>query len=100
MRVRNLPGATRIRRLFRVSDPDGLHARPAALIARAASQFEAEILVQRGVAVASAKSLLGLLALCVGPGELLTIVAEGSDADQSMDVLEGLFHRHAFMTSV
>ena len=99
MRARHLPGVTQVRRLFRVSDPNGLHARPAALIAQAANQFEADILVQRGTAAASGKSLLGLLALCVGRGELLTIVAEGSDADQSMHVLEGLFQRHAFMVS-
>ena len=99
MRARNLPGVIQVQRLFRVSDPNGLHARPAALLARAASQFDADIKVQRGEAVASGKSLLGLLFLCAGPGELLTVIAEGSDAEQSMHVLEGLFHRHAFMVS-
>ena len=95
----NLPGATLIRRLLRVSDPHGLHARPAALIARAAKQFEAEIILQRGDAAASGKSLIELMTLCAGPGELVTIVAEGADAGQSMLVLEDLFQRHAFMTS-
>ena len=39
------------------------------------------------------------MTLCAGPGELVTIVAEGADAGQSMLVLEDLFQRHAFMTS-
>ena len=100
MRATKLSGATTIRRLFRVSDPNGLHARPAALIARTASQFEARITVQRGETVTSGRSLMALLTLCVGPGELLTIVAEGVDADQSMVVLESVFQRHAFMIRV
>ena len=100
MHARNLPGVTSIRRLFRVSDPHGLHARPAALIVGVAIEFDADVFLQHGTAVAIGKSLLALLTLCVGPGELLTIVAQGIDADRLMDVLENLFQRHAFMISV
>jgi phosphotransferase system HPr (HPr) family protein len=78
-------------------DPNGLHARPAALIARIANQFEANIVVQPGKTVANGRSLIALLTLCAGPGEHLTIIAEGIDADRSMDVLEGLAQQHAFM---
>jgi len=97
MRARNVPGVTQIQRLFRVSDPHGLHARVAVVIARAADQFEADIVVHCGHVAASGRSLLGLLSLCAGPGELLTIVAEGIDAEQSMRALEALLRRHASM---
>ena len=92
-------GVTRVQRLFRVSDPKGLHARVATVIAGVATQFEAEMLIQRGQAVASGRSLLGMLTLCAGPGELLTVVTKGIDADQAMRVLEGLFRRHALMVN-
>jgi phosphotransferase system HPr (HPr) family protein len=84
--------------LFRVSDPDGLHARPAALLARAAGLFESEVFVQRGDAVARGKSLLELLTPCVGPGELLAVVTEGVDAVEAMDGLEDVFRRHTFLS--
>ncbi len=99
MRNKKLPGVIQVRRLFRVSDPNGLHARVAALIAEVATQFEAELIVQRGQAVANGRSLLGMLALCVGPGELLTVIARGIDADKAMRVLESLFQQHALMIS-
>jgi phosphotransferase system HPr (HPr) family protein len=99
MHAEKLTRTKRIRRLFRVSDPFGLHARPASLIAQVAGCFDADISVRCGRAVASGKSLLDLLKLCAGPGELLTIDAEGDDAERSMDMLEGVFRQHTVMTS-
>ena len=87
----------RHRRLFRVSDPNGLHMRPAALLARAASLFDSDVFVQRGAAVARGKSLMELLKLAAGPGELLAIITEGSDAVESMNGLEDVFRQHAFL---
>ena len=100
MHNRKPPGVNQVRRLFRVADPNGLHARVATVIAGVATQFEADLVVQRGKAVVSGKSLLGLLTLCAGPGELLTVVTQGIDADQAMRVLEGLFQQQALMVSV
>ena len=100
MRNNKLPCITQVQRLFKVSDPKGLHARVAAVIAGVATQFDAEMVVQRGQAVVSGRSLLGMLALCVGPGEILTVITKGIDADQAMRVLEGVFQQHALMVSV
>lgn len=97
MHAENSTCVNRVSRLFKVTDPHGLHARPVAVIARIASQFDANIIVQRGEAVANGKSLIALLTLCAGPGELLTVVAEGIEAARSMDILEGLAQQHAFM---
>ncbi len=97
---KNLSGVNRVRRLFRVSDPHGLHMRPAALLARAAGEFDAEVFVQRGSAVASGKSPMELLTLCVGSGEVLSVVTEGSDAVETMRGLECLFRRHKFLIEV
>jgi phosphotransferase system HPr (HPr) family protein len=97
MHLRDIPGITRVQRLFRVSDPDGLHMRPAALLAQAAGQLDAEVLVQHGETVACGKSLLDLLTLCAGAGELLSIVTEGADANDSMNRLEDTFETHRFL---
>jgi len=70
------------------------------MVAGVAAQFEADFVVQRGQAMASGKSLLGLLCLGAGPGELLTVVTKGIDADQAMRVLERLVQQHALMVSV
>lgn len=98
MSARQPSRVNHVRRLFRVSDPNGLHARPAALLAHAAGLCESDVFVQRGDTVARGKSLLELLKLCAGPGELLAVVTEGVDAVESMNGLEAVFRRHTFLS--
>ena len=88
-----------------VSNGFGIHARPAALIAKTASRFAAEIslcapecLVVDGKAIpgeqwtsVSAKSPMGLLSLTAACGMTLRIEARGPDAAAALDALEALF---------
>ena len=86
-------------RLFRVSDPNGLHMRPAAILAKAVSAFDADVFIRHGTRKVSGKSLLSLLTLCVGPGDVLDVVAEGADAVQSMGTLAGIGQEQAFLVN-
>ncbi len=70
-----------------VPDPAGLHARQAAGIVRLASRFESRIAIRHGEREASAKSLIEILGLAVGPSTEITLVAEGDDADAALDAL-------------
>lgn len=70
----------------------GLHARPAALIAQAAAGFAAEIsLTPSGGESANAKSILSLLMLGAPCGTVLTLAADGHDADDAVKAIAGLF---------
>jgi len=68
----------------------GLHARPAALFIQTAKQFESDIKVTHGEREANAKSILGVLTLGANQGAVITIRAEGDDAEQSLLALEAL----------
>ena len=68
----------------------GLHARPAALFVQAAKRFGSDIRVTHGEREANAKSILNLLALGVGQGAVITVRAEGEDAEPALAVLEAL----------
>ena len=68
----------------------GLHARPAALFVRTAKQFSSTIKVTHGEREANAKSILSVLTLGVDQGAVITLHAEGEDADQSLEALEAL----------
>jgi phosphotransferase system HPr (HPr) family protein len=70
-----------------VIDPAGLHARPAAQFVRTASRFESRITILAGDRSADAKSLISLLGLAVRPGTLVTLVADGPDADAALAAL-------------
>jgi phosphotransferase system HPr (HPr) family protein len=68
----------------------GLHARPAALFVQAANQFNCDIKVTHGEREANAKSILGVLTLGAEQGAVITIRAEGEDADQALVELKAL----------
>lgn len=64
----------------------GLHARPAAMLVTAASDFDAAVTVN-GV---DAKSLLRIMGLGVGKGDELRLTADGPDAEAALDALVAL----------
>ncbi len=68
----------------------GLHARPAALFVQTAKQFQSDIKVTHGEREANAKSILSVLALGAEQGAVITIRAEGEDAEQALEALAAL----------
>ena len=70
-----------------ISNPTGLHARPAAVIAARARQFKSGVRLVRGDRQANAKSLTSLMTLEVSAGDAVIIQASGEDASQAVAVL-------------
>jgi phosphotransferase system HPr (HPr) family protein len=70
-----------------ITDPLGLHLRPAAKVAILAKSFRSDIRVLYREATADAKNLLDLVVLAVGCGTTLDIVAHGPDAEQAVAAL-------------
>jgi phosphocarrier protein len=69
----------------------GLHARPAAQIAKEAAKFSAQIKLKIGDMEADAKSVLDILSLAAGRGKSITLHADGQDAEKAIDHLERFF---------
>ena len=76
-----------------VSNPQGLHARPADLLVRLANQFKSTILIGRGGETVDCKSILSLLTLGAAQGTELSLTAEGDDAESAIDSIEQFFLR-------
>jgi phosphotransferase system HPr (HPr) family protein len=70
----------------------GLHARPAALIARCAAKFQSAVsLTPDGGTRADAKSILSLLMLGAPCGTVLALEASGQDEAEAVEALRDLF---------
>src|SRR5437870_9508227 len=67
-----------------VIDESGLHARPAARFVQAASRFSSRIVIRNGEREADAKSLISLLGLAVRLSSVITVAAEGTDAEAAL----------------
>ena len=77
-----------------IEDEVGLHARPAAMFVRAAGGFAASINVARDDRSADAKSLLEVLQLEAGKGAVITVSADGPDADEALVALAAILDPH------
>ena len=65
----------------------GLHARAAARFVQSASRFASTIRVSRGDRTVDGKSIMGMLLLAAARGSVVTIVAEGADAEAAITEL-------------
>ncbi len=73
-----------------ISNKLGIHARPAAQFVKTASKFESDIRVEKDGEEVDGKSIMGLMMLAAGHGSVLTIIAEGTDAEDALNSLETL----------
>jgi phosphotransferase system HPr (HPr) family protein len=74
-----------------VANPNGLHMRPASLIAKLAGQYESQIELVRGNERVDGKSMLEIVTLVAEHGTNLTIEASGPDAEAALEALAKLF---------
>jgi len=65
----------------------GLHARPAALLAAATRRFTSDVRLVKQGQEANARSIVSIMALEVGQGDTVTIVARGEDAEEAVATL-------------
>lgn len=66
----------------------GLEARPAAMLVQVASQYDSNIYVKDGEKSVNAKSIMGMMTLCLKEGEKVMIMAEGNDEQEAIDGIE------------
>jgi phosphotransferase system HPr (HPr) family protein len=88
--------AKTIVREFTVNNEYGIHARPAALLVKAAGKFSAEILIGKKGAEVSAKSIMGLLTIEGHKGAKLFVQTVGEDAEEAMAEIAELFENNFF----
>ena len=68
----------------------GLHARAAAKFVATASEFSAEIEVEKDGKRVNGKSIMGVMMLAASKGSSIQLYAEGEDADSAMEKLKTL----------
>jgi phosphocarrier protein len=68
----------------------GLHARASAKLTQVASGFKSEVWLSRNGRRVNAKSIMGVMMLAAGMGALVTVEAEGADADAALRAIRQL----------
>lgn len=68
----------------------GLQARQAAMFVQEANRFSSDIFVQKEQTKVNAKSIMGIMSLAIARGSEVTLLAEGTDADDAVNALASI----------
>jgi phosphocarrier protein len=80
--------------VVKIMDEVGLHARPASLFVKEASNFKSEIEIEFNGRKGNAKSIIGVLSFGIGHDQEFTIIANGEDEEAAVNSLVELVKRN------
>lgn len=73
---------------YTVTDPAGIHARPAGELVKTAAKFASDINITKEQRTVSAKKIFGVMGLAVKQGQEITVTINGSDEDSAATEIE------------
>ena len=74
-----------------ITDPVGIHARPAGVLAKQVKGLESKVVIWKGDKSAEAKKLMAVMGLGVKQGQEVEVVVEGGNEDASLAAMEAFF---------
>jgi phosphocarrier protein len=78
-------------RTFKVTDEDGIHARPATALVNTANKFKSEVFAEAKGRKVTMKSILGVLSFGLEAGDTIKFIASGEDEAEVISALEEVF---------
>lgn len=69
----------------------GIHTRPASMIVRTASKFDADFFISKGGYEINGKSIIGVMTLAAEQGARLGLTFEGDDEKEAAETVRKLF---------
>lgn len=76
---------------YTITDEIGIHARPAGLLVKKASEFQSDIKIAKGEKSADAKKIFGIMSLAVKYDEEVKVTVNGPDEEYAATELEKFF---------
>ncbi len=80
-----------MKKMYKITAPEGLHARPAALLVTAVTPFECDVTLTYKEKSVNLKSIMGVMAQGVATGGMVEIFAEGPDAEKLFQTVTEVF---------
>ncbi|MDE7299571.1 MAG: HPr family phosphocarrier protein [Lachnospiraceae bacterium] len=68
--------------------PEGLEARPIALLVQVASQYESSVYVECEDKKVNAKSIMGMMSLALPSGREIVVTVNGTDEERALENIE------------
>jgi phosphocarrier protein len=87
MSVNGEPGMTESRRVVKIQNRAGMHARPAAELVKIATEFRSKITLEKDGLEVNAKSIMGVMMLAAEHGSTLKVCAIGEDSEAAVEAI-------------
>ncbi len=76
---------------YTINDPQGIHARPAGLLAKLSTTYSSEIKITKNGNSASAKKIFAVMGLAAKQGDSIVVTVEGDDEVKAEEGLHTFF---------
>lgn len=74
-----------------IQDEQGIHARPAGILVKAANEFQSDIQVDKDGKKGNLKRIFGVMGLGIKKGDNVRVIIEGPDEEAAAQKIETLF---------
>jgi phosphocarrier protein len=81
---------SRVERDLTIVNKRGLHARASARFVQTAERFDAEVTVTKDATTVGGTSIMGLMMLAASPGSVISVAAEGPEAEAAVEAIAAL----------
>lgn len=85
-----------VKKSVKIKNKLGLHARPASILVKKASEFESKITIEKDGVEVNAKSIMGVMMLAAEKGSEVILTAEGEDEKRAIEELVELITKRKF----
>ena len=79
---------------YTITDPLGIHARPAGLLAKEGKKFSSVCTITKGEQTKKLTQLMMLMNMGIKQGDTVTVKAEGEDEAAAIEALKAFFEAH------
>ena len=74
-------------KVVKITNPSGLHLRPAGVLSQTAMRFKCDVTLELGDKKIVAKSVLNVMAAGIKSGDEITLICDGEDEASAMETL-------------
>ena len=76
---------------YTITDPVGIHARPAGILVKEIKKYASTVTVNKGEKSVNALKLMGLMGMGIKKGDTIRVDIEGADEDAAAAEIEAFF---------
>lgn len=79
---------------YTITDPEGIHARPAGDLVKAAKEFNCTIKMAKDGKAMDCKKIFGIMGLAVKAGQEVTMTFDGEDEDKAFETIRSFMQEN------